>query len=163
VVIGAAQGILLAASDAPPPAESEVLEPHVSAVRDQLAVREQAEMETAAVPERPSRRVSIMPISGTESVRSLEAERQREKRAIERIRTALRDVEEESRTLARRVDNTFHPYWGSIFKLGVELSSFGDQVENYACLYTTRVSNLLSYSPLHFFRSPRDFMPHELP
>jgi 5'-nucleotidase len=98
-----------------------------------------------------------------ERLAQLDTERQREKRAIERIRTALRELEEESRDRARRVDATFHPFWGSIFKLGVELSSFGDQVENYACLYTTRVSNFLWYSPLHFFRSPRDFMPHEIP
>src|SRR5262249_6832579 len=98
-----------------------------------------------------------------ETVAGLEAEKLREKREIERIRGALRELEEESRRLARQVDETFHPYWGSIFKLGVELSSFGDQVDNYACLYTSRVSNFLLYSPLHFFRSPRDFMPHELP
>lgn len=101
--------------------------------------------------------------SADAEVAALEAERQREKRTIERIRGALRELDEESRALSRRVDETFHPYWGSIFKLGVELSSFGDQVENYACLYTSRVSNFLLYSPLHYFRSPRDFMPHELP
>jgi HAD superfamily 5'-nucleotidase-like hydrolase len=98
-----------------------------------------------------------------ENVHDLEAERVREKRGIERIRGALRELDDSSRKLQRKVDQTFHPYWGSIFKLGVELSSFGDQVENYACLYTARVSNLLSYSPLHYFRSPRDYMPHELP
>jgi hypothetical protein len=102
-------------------------------------------------------------VFGSDGTAALELERQREKRAIERIRVALRELDEESRALARRVDETFHPYWGSIFKRGVELSSFGDQVENYACLYTARVSNFLLYSPLHFFRSPRDYMPHELP
>jgi 5'-nucleotidase len=29
-------------------------------------------------------------------------------------------------------------------------------------LYTSRVSNLLYYSPLQYFRSPRDLMPHEM-
>jgi hypothetical protein len=38
---------------------------------------------------------------------------------------------------------------------------FGEQVEDYACLYTSRVSNLLQYSPLRYFRAPRDKMPHE--
>jgi len=36
-----------------------------------------------------------------------------------------------------------------------------DQVEQYACLYTGRVSNLLQYSPTYYFRGPRDRMPHE--
>lgn len=46
-------------------------------------------------------------------------------------------------------------------KEGTEMSSFGDQVETYACVYTSRVSNFLHYSPLQYFRSPRDLMPHE--
>jgi hypothetical protein len=49
-----------------------------------------------------------------------------------------------------------------MFREGTENSRFGDQVEDYACVYTSRVSNFLSYSPLRFFRSPRDQMPHEL-
>ena len=61
-----------------------------------------------------------------------------------------------------RIDRRFHPYWGSLLKEAAEKSSFGDQVEEYACLYTSRVSNFLAYSPLQYFRSPRDLMPHEL-
>jgi hypothetical protein len=83
-------------------------------------------------------------------------------RTVEGLRTTLRALDPEYRTLERSIDARFHPYWGSLFKQDVELSSFGDQVEAYACLYTARVSNLLPYSPLHFFRSPRDLMPHEL-
>ena len=64
--------------------------------------------------------------------------------------------------MAKSTQAIFHPYWGSLFKHGVELSSFGDQVEHYACLYTSRVTNLANYSPLHMYRSPRDLMPHEL-
>jgi hypothetical protein len=92
----------------------------------------------------------------------LEAERQRTKRAVERVRTLLREVEAESREIEGSIDRQFHPYWGSLLKEGVETSGFGDQVEEYACLYTSRVSNFYNYSPLQNFRSPRDLMPHEL-
>jgi len=34
-------------------------------------------------------------------------------------------------------------------------------VEQFACIYTSRVSNFLHYSPMQYFRSPRDLMPHE--
>ena len=34
-------------------------------------------------------------------------------------------------------------------------------MEDYACLYTSRVSNLGFYSPMERFRSPRATMPHE--
>jgi HAD superfamily 5'-nucleotidase-like hydrolase len=92
----------------------------------------------------------------------LSAERTRAKRGVERVRGLLREVEKESILLVDRIDKRFHPYWGSLLKEASEKSSFGDQVEEYACLYTSRVSNFLAYSPLQYFRSPRDLMPHEL-
>jgi 5'-nucleotidase len=92
----------------------------------------------------------------------LEAARVRHRRAIDRIRMRLKAVDTEHDDIEARVDAAFHPFWGSLLKSGPEVSSFGDQVEAYACLYTTRVSNFLRYSPMHYFRSPRDRMPHEL-
>ena len=92
----------------------------------------------------------------------LEAERMRFKRAVERIRGKLRQIDAELTALERRIDLRFHPYWGSLLKEGNEQSSFGKQVDDYACLYTSRVSNFLSYSPQQTFRSPRDVMSHEI-
>jgi 5'-nucleotidase len=91
-----------------------------------------------------------------------EADRSRAKRAVERIRGQLRQVDAEAGTTEREIATRFHPYWGSLLKEANETSSFGDQVEEYACIYTSRVSNLLAYSPLQYFRSPRDLLPHEL-
>ena len=95
-------------------------------------------------------------------VTDADAERGRVKRAIERIRGRLRVVNGELETIERRIDQRFHPFWGSLLKEENEESSFGSQVEEYACLYTSRVSNFLSYSPQQYFRSPRDEMAHEL-
>jgi 5'-nucleotidase len=81
---------------------------------------------------------------------------------VERIRGQLRQVDAEAQATEREIAQRFHPFWGSLLKEANETSSFGDQVEEYACLYTSRVSNLLSYSPLQYFRSPRDLLPHEL-
>jgi HAD superfamily 5'-nucleotidase-like hydrolase len=95
-------------------------------------------------------------------VAELEAERSRVKRAVERVRGRLRQVDGELTAIERRIDQRFHPFWGSLLKEANEQSSFGAQVEEYACLYTSRVSNFLSYSPQQFFRSPRDEMAHEI-
>jgi hypothetical protein len=92
----------------------------------------------------------------------LDASRVRHRRSIDRIRMRLKAIEQEYSEIEERTDRTFHPFWGSLFKAGPEVSSFGDQVEQYACLYTSRVSNMAAYSPMHYFRSPRDRMPHEL-
>ena len=64
------------------------------------------------------------------------------KRAIDRVRGRLRLVDGELHTIERRVDQRFHPFWGSLLKEENEQSSFGAQVEEYACLYTSRVSQL---------------------
>jgi HAD superfamily 5'-nucleotidase-like hydrolase len=90
-----------------------------------------------------------------------EAERPRIKRAIDRVRGRLRQVDAELHLIERRIDRRFHSYWGSLLKEENEESSFGAQVEEYACLYTSRVSNFLHYSPQQYFRGPRDQMAHE--
>jgi hypothetical protein len=86
----------------------------------------------------------------------------RVKRSIDRVRGRLRFVDGEQRTIERRIDQRFHAYWGSLLKEENEESSFGAQVEEYACLYTSRVSNFHLYSPAQYFRGPRDEMAHEI-
>jgi HAD superfamily 5'-nucleotidase-like hydrolase len=80
---------------------------------------------------------------------------------LERLRAAYRATTAAADALEQEIEGAFNPYWGPLFKEGTENSRFGEQVEDYACLYTSRVSNFLSYSPLHHFRSPRDHLPHE--
>jgi HAD superfamily 5'-nucleotidase-like hydrolase len=96
------------------------------------------------------------------NIAEAEVERGRIKRAIERVRGRLRLVDAELHEIERRIDQRFHPFWGSLLKEENEQSCFGSQVEDYACLYTSRVSNFLLYSPQQYFRSPRDEMAHEL-
>ena len=100
-------------------------------------------------------------VAGGETL-ELEAERTRLKRAVDRLRMQLKSVELEHAELERQIDEAHHPFWGSVFKAESELSSFGEQVERYACVYTDRVTNLLHYGLNHFFRGPRHRMAHEL-
>ena len=59
-------------------------------------------------------------------------------------------------------EKNFHPLWGELMRVGWEKSRFAKQIEEYACLYTGRVTNLRFYSPFKRFTSPRDLMPHDL-
>jgi HAD superfamily 5'-nucleotidase-like hydrolase len=61
----------------------------------------------------------------------------------------------------RKYHQNFHGTWGQLMKTGHQNSRFAAQVENYACLYTSQLTNLLNYSPNFSFRSARDFMPHD--
>ena len=92
---------------------------------------------------------------------ALAAARVVHKKGLERARARLAAVEKEHDALEDAIDRAYHPAWGSVFKTGPEVSSFGDQVEQWACLYTDRVSNLSRYAPGHYFRGPLDRMPHE--
>lgn len=83
------------------------------------------------------------------------------KARLEQLRVELRATLAELAELETTIERAFNPYWGFAFKEGRENSRFGQQVEAYACLYTSRVTNLLFYSPMQYFRSPRKIMAHE--
>jgi 5'-nucleotidase len=93
---------------------------------------------------------------------AVQAEHQRLRRRVDRVRSQLKALDAECIELERAIEACFHPHWGPLLKAGAETSLFGDQVAAYACLYTSKVSNLLGYSQLHYFRCPRDRLPHEL-
>jgi hypothetical protein len=97
-----------------------------------------------------------------QSLEVVESAKRVAKRRLDELRATMKATGEELERLEREVDHAFNPYWGAIFREGTENSRFGEQVEDYACVYTSRVSNFLAYSPLRYFRSPRDHMPHEL-
>jgi 5'-nucleotidase len=92
----------------------------------------------------------------------LDDERRRTRTSIDtlRDRAALMDAEIDS--LEARIDRAYNPHWGSCLREGNENSRFGEQVNDYADLYTSRVSNFGPYSPLRYFRAPRRPMPHEI-
>ena len=63
---------------------------------------------------------------------------------------------------ADQIDHQFDTYWGSFFKQGTSKTRFAAQLETYACLYTSRVSNFAYYGSNRYFRVVQDPMMHEL-
>jgi len=92
----------------------------------------------------------------------LEEERKQARTSIDTLkdRAGLMDAEVDS--LEQRIDRAYNSHWGSCLREGNENSRFGEQVNDYADLYTSRVSNFGPYSPLRYFRAPRRPMPHEI-
>ncbi len=80
------------------------------------------------------------------------------KNATDTLKDFIRQREE----LRSKLSTATNEYWGSLFRAGSELTHFGRQLEDYACAYTSRATNLLFYPPGHYFRSTMDYLPHEL-
>ncbi|MBV8759590.1 MAG: HAD family hydrolase, partial [Deltaproteobacteria bacterium] len=92
----------------------------------------------------------------------LEEERKTARSQIDILRERADLMDAEVDSLEKRIDRAFNPHWGSCLREGNENSRFGEQVNDYADLYTSRVSNFSPYSPLRYFRAPRRPMPHEI-
>jgi len=80
---------------------------------------------------------------------------QQKEKEIEEVGQGIRNLIEER-------EAAFHPVWGELMKVNLERSRFANQVVDYACIYTTQVSNLRFYSPSKRFISTYDILPHEL-
>lgn len=74
-------------------------------------------------------------------------------------RAAARERHRES---LRQHHKEFHPRWGQLLKSGYQASRFAHQIERFACIYTSRVSNLGLHSPNKSYRSMVDSMPHDI-
>jgi HAD superfamily 5'-nucleotidase-like hydrolase len=94
-------------------------------------------------------------------VKKGEENAKRLKKEIDIAKRALRAFDTEAQEIQDTLDKHFNVFWGRLLKSNNELSRFGAQVSLYACTYTSRVSNFLAYSPVHFFRAPRELMSHD--
>jgi 5'-nucleotidase len=54
-----------------------------------------------------------------------------------------------------------NPYWGELMRAGNDESLLASQVERFACLYTSRVSNLGFHTPNRYYRAARSTLPHD--
>ena len=81
---------------------------------------------------------------------------------ILKLKNLLINNTREYHILNNMLNKNYNKYWGMIFKEDREKTKFSDQLESFACLYTSRVTNFLYYSPKQYFRSPMEVMAHEL-
>lgn len=63
--------------------------------------------------------------------------------------------------LAKAAAEAGNPEWGLLMRAGNDKSHLARQVERYADVYTSRVSNFLAATPFVYLRSSRGSLPHE--
>ncbi|XP_051124011.1 uncharacterized protein LOC127246598 [Andrographis paniculata] len=80
---------------------------------------------------------------------------------LDYLQAQLEEVRSSHQQAQRECHQKFHKVWGQLMKTGYQNSRFAHQVERFACLYTSQVTNLSLYSPDKYYRPSEDFMPHE--
>ena len=72
----------------------------------------------------------------------------------EEVRLKIQEVDAKVGHLITTLNAYFNPNWGELLFAGNDKSYFFMSIERYACTYTSKVCNLLNYSPAHYFRPP---------
>ncbi|AKU92372.1 HAD-IG family 5'-nucleotidase [Vulgatibacter incomptus] len=80
---------------------------------------------------------------------------------FERLREEITALDARIAPLAKASAELGNPGWGLLLRAGNDKSHLARQVERYADIYTSRVSNFLFATPFTVLRSPRGSMPHD--
>lgn len=80
---------------------------------------------------------------------------------LHNLREQRNILKERHRVLLQKHHEAFHPIWGQLLKTGYQNSRYAHQIERFACLYTSHVSNLMFYSPLKSYKARLEVMAHE--
>lgn len=83
-------------------------------------------------------------------------------RVLAELLVVMSALDSEIAPAIQRDGADFNERWGYLSKAGVnDRSQLQKQIEKYADIYTSRVSNFLEYSPFVYFRSPTQSMAHD--
>lgn len=77
------------------------------------------------------------------------------------LRNRLLTLDAEIAPLAKASTELTNNRWGLLTRAGNDKSHLARQVERYADVYTSRVSNFLHATPYVYLRSPRGSLPHD--
>lgn len=77
------------------------------------------------------------------------------------VSAAAIELDEHIAPLARKAADIGNPTWGPLMRAGNDKSLFARQVERYADVYTSRVSNLRYETPYAYLRAARGSLPHD--
>ncbi len=80
---------------------------------------------------------------------------------LNRTTARIFELDERIAPLARAASELGNPTWGPLMRAGNDKSLFARQVERYADVYTSRVSNLRYQTPYAYLRAARGSLPHD--
>ena len=85
-----------------------------------------------------------------------------EKEEIFKLFDLVEKIDKKVGANIKAYESNFNPTWGEVMRAGVEPSFYAAQIERYACIYMTKVSDLNDYSPRTYFRPNKRKLAHEM-
>jgi hypothetical protein len=82
-------------------------------------------------------------------------------KGLEELRLQIEGLDEKIGPIVKASGEMSNPIWGLLMRAGNDKSHLAYQVERYADIYTSRVSNFLYSTPYVYLRSPRGTLPHD--
>jgi 5'-nucleotidase len=84
------------------------------------------------------------------------------RRRMMALRNELVELDARISPLAKQSSELVNPRWGQLMRCGSDKSHLARQIERFADVYMSRVSNLLAYTPFVYMRAPRGTLPHDV-
>ncbi len=91
----------------------------------------------------------------------IEASENPDQEQLNKLRETIGEALGQRSRLQKIIKAAYNPYWDSLFREGRASSRFGRQTMEFACIYTSRVSNFLNYPADKFFARHLELQPHE--
>lgn len=132
----------------------EQFESNEQALRQLMAEKERLELQSCALRLQLQRLRRSYGPPVTEDQSSLQKQ-------LTAVKQQLAALDQRISPLARAASEMGSPRWGLLMRAGNDKSHLARQVERYADVYTSRVSNFLYRSPFVYLRSPRGSLPHD--
>jgi hypothetical protein len=81
---------------------------------------------------------------------------------IDFLQKQISEIDAQISGFIKKQQAMYNEHWGQLMRAGNEESYFAYQVDRYACVYMTKLSDLLDLSPRTYFRAPRRPLSHEI-
>ena len=82
----------------------------------------------------------------------------------EKVQAQFKKIEKVDKKIGKLIrshSQNFNHYWGETMRAGVEPSRLAGQIEKYACIYMSKISDFAEYSPRTYYRPRKKTLPHE--
>lgn len=94
--------------------------------------------------------------------KKIEKETPVDEKRISSLQDQITEIDTTISQLIKKQQSLYNPNWGQLMRAGNEESYFAYQVERYACVYMSKIADLLALSPRTYFRAPRRPLSHEV-